>query len=51
MKSKFKQLECLIAWAQFYSNHKNLATPTNRDEIKFNKLQKEIEKLKTQLID
>ncbi len=50
-ESKFKKLECLFAWAQFYSNGAPLKVPTNRDEVKFAKVQKEINDLKKQLID
>lgn len=50
-QSKFKKLECLFAWAEFYSNGKNLAVPTNRDEVKFAKVQKDINEIKKQVID
>ena len=51
LQSKFKKLESLFAWAAFYSNGKSLAVPTNRDEVKFAKVQKEIKDLKKQIID
>lgn len=51
LESKFKKLECLFAWAEFYSNGKNLAVPTNREEAKFNKVQEQIYNLKKQVID
>lgn len=51
LQSKFKKIESLFAWAAFYSNGKTLAVPTNRDEVKFAKAQKEINELKKQVID
>ncbi len=51
LQSKFKKLESLFAWAAFYSNGKTLAVQTNRDEVKFAKVQKEINELKKQVID
>ena len=50
-ESKFKKMENLFSWAMFYSNGKSLAVPTNRDEEKFAKVQKEINELKKQVID
>lgn len=50
-KSKFKELEILFCYAEFYSNGKNLAVPTNREEAKFNKVQEQIYNLKKQVID
>jgi len=50
-ESKFKKLENLFSWAMFYSNGKSLAVQTNRDEVKFTKVQKEINDLKKQVID
>ena len=46
-----KQMDCLFAWAEFYSNSKNLETPTNANNKAFTKIQKDILKLKKQLID
>lgn len=51
IQSKFKKIECLFAWAAFYSNGKTLAVQTNRDEVKFAKVQKEINELQKQVID
>ena len=51
MENNFKKLECLFAWSEFYANSKNLAVPTNQEKAKVLKLQKEINKLRTQLID
>lgn len=50
-ESKFKKLEDLFSWAMFYSNGKSLAVPTERKELKFAKVQKEINELKKQIID
>jgi hypothetical protein len=50
-ESKFKKLECLFAWNDFYANSKNLAVPTNQEKEKLYKVQKEINKLKKELID
>lgn len=50
-ESKFKKLESLFAWAEFYSNGKNLAVPTNPDKEKFNKVQKQIFEVKNKVID
>ena len=50
-ESKFKKLETAFAWAEFYSNSKNLETQTRPNQEAFNKVQKEIIKLKKELID
>lgn len=52
MKDKGKQLECLFAWAAFYSNNvKLLATPTFANMTKYNKVQKEINIIRKEMID
>lgn len=50
-KNKYKEIECLFAWATFYSNGKNLAIQTLPNLDKFEKTQKQIEKLKKEIID
>lgn len=51
MRSKFKELEILFCYAEFYSNGKNLAVPTNPDKEKFTKIQKQIFEIKNKVID
>jgi hypothetical protein len=51
MNDKGKQMECLFAWAEFYSNSKNLAVPVVANFEAFNKTKEKILKLKTELID
>ena len=50
-ESKFKELEILFCWGEFYSNSKNLAVPTNQDKEKINQVKKQINDLKQQIID
>jgi len=50
-ESKFKKLEILFCWGEFYSNGKNLEVPTNPDKVKFTQIQKQINELKQQIID
>lgn len=50
-KNKYKELECLFAWATFYSNGKNLAIQTLPNLEKFDKIQIQIEKIKKEIID
>lgn len=50
-KTKFKELECLFAWAEFYSNSKTLATPTQFNLSMYNNAKKQIQKLQKQIID
>jgi len=49
--SKFKTLECLFAWLEFYSNSKALEVNTQFNQIMFNKTKKQIQNLRKQLID
>ncbi len=50
-ETKFKQLEVLFCWSEFYSNSKNLAVPVVANFEAFNKTKEQILKLKTELID
>jgi hypothetical protein len=50
-KNKYKELECLFAWAAFYSNGKNLAVETLPNQEKFNIVKKQIDNLKKEIID
>jgi len=50
-QSKFKELENLFSWSMFYLNHKNLAAQTIKNEEAFEKVKKQIDKLKKQIID
>lgn len=49
-KEKYKELECLFAWAELFSNSKNLAVPIVPNEAAFKKTQKQILTLKDELI-
>lgn len=51
MKDKGKQLEMLFCWAAFYSNNKTLEVPTFANMTKYNKVQREINILRKELID
>ncbi len=51
MESKYKKLEMLFCWSEFYSNSKNLQVPTLQRLDKVEKLKEEINKLRKQLID
>jgi hypothetical protein len=51
MNDKGKQMECLFAWAEFYSNSKNLEVPSVPNTLKFNQIQKDINSLRKDLID
>jgi len=48
-ESSHKKLECLFAWATFYSNGKTLAVPTLMDRTKFEKNKLLIEQLEKQI--
>jgi hypothetical protein len=51
MNDKGKQMECLFAWAEFYSNSKNLELPSVPNMLKFNQIQRDINILRKELID
>lgn len=44
-----KKLECLMAWAQYYSNAKSLAVPVIPNMKAYMEVQKEIEALKKEM--
>ena len=48
-ESSHKQLECLFAWAAFYSNALILAKPAIYNKEMFNRTQKQIVQLEKQL--
>jgi len=47
--SKFKELEILFSWSEFYSNGKNLAVETYPNQDKFEEVKQKIIKLKQKL--
>lgn len=51
MNDKGKQMECLFAWAEFYSNSKNLEVASVPNTLKFNQIQRDINILRKELID
>jgi hypothetical protein len=51
LESKFKKLEILFCYAEFYSNSKNLEVPSVPNTLKFNQIQKDINNLRKDLID
>ena len=51
MTDKGKQMECLFAWAEFSSNSKNVEVASVPKNLKFNQLQRDINNLRTELID
>jgi hypothetical protein len=50
-ESKFKKMENLFSWSMFYMNHPNLTAQTFKNNVQFAKVKKEIDKLKTEIID
>ena len=51
LESKFKKLEILFCYAEFYSNSKNLELPSVPNTLKFNQIQRDINILRKELID